>query len=199
MKTIQLGIAAAGLAALLAGCASKGGARNEPQASTAATADTSGTPAGTAAAPQHRHGTMGMSDTMCPMAVQGTTAREEEVDGGAALIFTTSSGDVQDLRKRVRSMAEMHNAHFQQGGNGTYSGTSRGMGMGPHAGMRMPPSTASAEDVDGGARLVLKATDPSQVDVLRQHAKMHAEHIAAGECPMMMEPRGESQDKSNGR
>jgi hypothetical protein len=46
----------------------------------------------------------------CPMEVAGTTVRMEEVEGGAAMIFSTKS-DVAELRRRVAAMAEMHGKH----------------------------------------------------------------------------------------
>lgn len=112
-------------------------------------------------------GGMGMMDEMCPMAVPGTTVAASDVDGGVALAFTTRSGDVEELRRRVRRMAEMHAGHG-------------GMGM-------MPAATATVEDVDGGARIALIATDPAQQEALRQHAHMHAGQMQGGQCPMMQE------------
>jgi hypothetical protein len=52
--------------------------------------------------------------------------------------------------------------------------------------MRMPPAEARVDDVDGGARLTLTAKDPMDVPTLRDHARMHAEHMKAGGCPMML-------------
>lgn len=49
----------------------------------------------------------GMGDS-CPMAVAGTSVRAEEVEGGTAMVFTTT-GDVAELRRRVTEMADMHN------------------------------------------------------------------------------------------
>ena len=71
-------------------------------------------PAAAQAAAQPKPGMMGhgpgggmMGHDMaatCPMAVEGTTARAEDVDGGAAMAFTTT-GDVTELRRRVARMA----------------------------------------------------------------------------------------------
>jgi hypothetical protein len=55
----------------------------------------------------------GMADS-CPMAVAGTTVRAEEVAGGSSLVFTTT-GDVNELRRRVSAMAEMHDKHGAEG------------------------------------------------------------------------------------
>lgn len=139
----------------------------------------------------------------CPMQVSGTTARAEDVEGGAAIVFTTS-GDVAELRRRVAHMAEMHE---RRGGEAH----GRGMGMmgGPHShagqsgeaggpaqqgaspggmGMRgrmMPPATARSEAIEGGARLVLTPRDPADLTRLREHVAQHSQMMEAGHCPMM--------------
>lgn len=73
---------------------------------------------------------------MCPMAVGGTTVRAEDTRDGAALVFTTPSGDVEELRRRVGALAQRHD-QMQAGG-----GCPCGQGMGhEHGGMHggMPP------------------------------------------------------------
>jgi hypothetical protein len=178
-------------------------------------------------------GTQGAPAEECPMAVTGTTLRTEDTSGGVALVFLTS-GDVSELRQRVRHMADMHNRAQggqqmnmqQQGarkgpptnsmpgsgmydtqGSGAPSGgsvesdkTSGGGSMAMQPGMQgthgmMPSSTARAEDVDGGAQLILIATDPSQTDALRQSAREEAQDMAAGNCSMMMGGSGMQQNQ----
>ena len=181
---------------VLAGCASTSGARSEPTTGTAA-----------APAHQHDHGNgdqAGMMAGMCPMQVPGTTVAATEVEGGIGLSFTTTTGDVAELRQRVRRMAEMHNqrgGHTMMGSRGApapgadaeqqhgaqagagHGGSRGGMMMG--GGMMMPAATASAEDIEGGARLILQPKDPAQLGALREHARMKAQRMAGGECPMM--------------
>jgi hypothetical protein len=133
---------------VLAGCASTSGARSEPTTSAAA-----------APAHQHAHGDgdqAGMMAGMCPMQVPGTTVGATEIDGGSVLSFTTTTGDVAELRQRVRRMAEMHNqpsGHRMMGSHGApgHEGGGRG-GMMMGGGMMMPATTASVEDIEGGAR-----------------------------------------------
>ena len=111
---------------------------------------------------------------MCPMGVPGTQIAVADVDGGIGVTFTTS-GDVADLRARVHPMAEMHASRV--------SGEHAGMMSGMH--MQMVPSRAVAEDIDGGARVVLTPNDPAQLDALRAQANQHADMMRRGECPMM--------------
>lgn len=96
------------------------------------------------------------------MQVAGTRVTAQDTQDGVAVVFTTS-GDVAQLRERVHEMAAMHE----------------------HMMMRAVPSTARAEDIDGGARIVLVPKDAAQLTELRAHVHAHAEQMAAGHCPMM--------------
>lgn len=149
---------------------------------------------------------------MCPMQLAGTQVAAEDTQDGVAMVFTTS-GDVSELRRRVRRMAEMHQTHMANhsshmgpggmGSGGMGSGGMMGSGamgsgtMGPeqpmgskpmmggeHMGMHMVPSAARTEDVDGGARIVLTPEDPARLAELRAHAREHAAMMAKGQCPM---------------
>jgi len=170
----------------------------------------------------HERGSSMMSG-MCPMQVPGTTVAAADVEGGVGLSFTTTTGDVTELRRRVAHMAEMHNQHGGQmmmGGHGTPpaaaggehqhgagsgngpqhgdgakghagSGMMMGGGMMGGGGMMMPPANASVEDIEGGARLVLRPKDAAQLGALRDHVRMTAERMSRGECPMMSLGGGE--------
>lgn len=152
---------------------------------------------------RHHEGMMtdgGMMAAMCPMAVPGTTAATSDTPGGVAIAFTTMKGDPPELRGRVRQMAEMHNASGgmmmphppgtnggsttpEPSGKAHDSGACGGLGISDSA--SMPPSTATVVDVDGGARLVLIAKDPAQLQALRQHAASCSNRMQHGECGMM--------------
>ncbi len=199
---------------VLAGGASTSGARSEPT-----------TGAASAPAHQHDHGDgdqAGMMAEMCPMQVPGTTVATTEVDGGIGLSFTTTTGDVAELRQRLRRMAEMHDqpgGHRMRGSHGTAApgagadhqhdaqpgvdheaGGRGGMMMGEGmmmregmmmgGGMMMPAATASVEDIEGGARMVLQPKDPAQLGSLREQVGMKAKRMADGECPMMSRGSG---------
>jgi hypothetical protein len=108
----------------------------------------------------------------------GTTSTQitaSDTINGAALVFTTN-GDVAGLRARIRHMAEMHNQMAGMRGSGSAGPGGHGMGM------HRIPSYASAEEVPGGARLVLVPTDPSQLAALRQQVRMHVEKMQSGPC-----------------
>ena len=153
----------------------------------------------------------GAMGEMCPMAVEGTAARAEDVEGGAALVFTTT-GDLADLRRRVGGMAEMHNEHHAEGMMGGPAGSpgadvppgpGAGMGMGHMGGkmgggMMMPAATARTEDVEDGVRLVFTPRDPADLGTLREKVAHHAQNMAAGECPMMSAGQDEATAKPTG-
>lgn len=105
----------------------------------------------------------------CPMIVEGATVRAEDTEDGAALVFTTT-GDVTDLRNRVGRLAAMHNQMHA---------TDTSMG---------PPSMAKVELIEGGARMVVTATNPADVEALRSRVHVRADNARPGVCPMRMGP-----------
>lgn len=183
----------------LGGCASS--KAREP----ATTPQTEARQAATAQQESTRGGMMGNGEMagMCPMRVDGTTVRAEEVEGGAAMVFTTT-GDVAELRQRVAAMAEMHDRRHADGnghgmgmhsnGGGMQGAKDSGMqccggkGMKGQGMMMIPPATVRTEEVDGGARLVFTPQDPADLSALREHFAQHAKMMASGRCPMMLAP-----------
>lgn len=103
-------------------------------------------------------------DDMCmlmKMDAATTQVTATETDDGVAIVFT-SSGDLDDLRARVRRIADMHD----------------------RMSMKRIPSHATVEDLDDGVRIVLVPIDPVQLEPLREQARVHAAMMARGECPM---------------
>lgn len=176
-NSILLHVAALGTA-LSIGCASSGA--RQPAES------------GTARAEHAEHGDHGPPGNkqemmgMCPMKVEGTTAFVSDTSDGVAISFTTSTGDVAELRRRVHHMAEMHDRHHGMMGEGTMGGRNEAAPPGaPAPKNMMVPATATATDVEGGARIVLVPKDPARLAELRQHARDHVGRMSRGECPMM--------------
>lgn len=177
-NSILLHVVALGTA-LSFGCASSG--PRQPAAS------------GTARAENAEHAEHGQSGNehgmmeMCPMKVEGTTSSVSDTGDGVAISFTTSTGDVAELRRRVHHMAEMHERHHGMKGEGMMGGHNEAPpspGSSPKK-MMMVPSTATVNDVEGGARIVLVPKDPARLAELRQHARDHVGRMSRGECPMM--------------
>lgn len=140
------------------------------------------------------------SDPSCPVAVAGTSVNVEDSSTGAALVFVTT-GDAADLRRRVATMATMHNEHHASMGpmpSGTEAGGGHaGHDMSGHAGHEMSGgkhaghaggmigvhSKATASDVEGGAKIdfVVGAADVAKIQA---ELRMHAQHFASGTCEM---------------
>ncbi len=121
----------------------------------------------------HHRPMAGRGPMACPMMLPGAQVAVDNTERGVAMTFTTERADqVEELRTRVRAMAAMHEQH----------GAMRG------GRMMMPPATTSVVEVPGGARLELAAASAADVDALRRHASMQAEHMRGGRgCPMLGE------------
>ena len=135
----------------------------------------------------------GRMAAMCPMAVSGTKVLAADTPTGETLTFSTTSPDqVADLRTRVHALADMHNRHEAAGATHAHEGmmggggdTGSGPAGGPMADMQPPPATATAEDTDAGARLVLTPKDPAQLAQLQSAVRAHADMMQQGRCGMM--------------
>lgn len=115
-------------------------------------------------------GRRGMMSERCPSEVEGTDVAWSDVQGGVALAFTTTNFNrVEELRERVMRMAQMHNAHQRMS----------------NLHFVMPDSTASAQDIEGGAQMVLRPRDVTQLDELRQSARDMTQRMSRGQCSMM--------------
>jgi hypothetical protein len=141
----------------------------------------------------------------CPMQVQGTSVQHQNVAGGAALVFTTG-GNVESLRERVRSMAVMHESHAMLAESrrmGLNQTARPGSADDPAAGAKSrdaresipsgetdpargpaPAIDTRVENIEGGARLLVIAADPTDLEAVRASTESYAEKLVAGECPM---------------
>jgi hypothetical protein len=149
------------------------------------------------------------ADPSCPVAVPGTSVTVEDTPTGAALVFVTT-GDVAEVRRRVSSMASMHNDHHgsmgalpdgkdsghaghdmsghaghDMSGHGGHAGhdMSGGKHAGHAGGMIGVHSKAEASDIEGGAKITFTASS-ADVAKLQSELRMHAQHFSAGTCAM---------------
>ena len=101
----------------------------------------------------------------CPLGVSGARATAESTADGVALVFT-SKYRADELRVRAHDAAMQHGpgAHEGQGHWGLHGQVGN---HGLHA-MHLPKMRAVAENIDGGARLVLTPLDQLDLDRLRQ-------------------------------
>jgi hypothetical protein len=103
-------------------------------------------------------------DPSCPLLVPGTSVSVENTESGAALVFVTT-GDPLAVCARAAALAEMHSTH---------AGPRTAMGM-----MFERGSTATATEVDGGARVEFAAASPDKIASVQQELRMHASHSPA--------------------
>lgn len=146
-----------------------------------------------------------MMQQTCPMQLEGTSAKIEKLDDAVALDFTTT-GDVDQLRQRVRQMAQMHQQNMgrgqmmhgqqgqmmqgQQGQMHGQQGQMHGQ-MNPQMRQMMANSTVEAEEIDNGMRLKFVPNDASQVDQMYQMIQQRRQMMSQRQgCPMMMQMVG---------
>lgn len=160
----------------------------------------SSSPATTTTTPT-KSGPTTADDPSCPVTVAGTSVSVEDAPDGAALVFVTT-GDVAEVRRRVATMAAMHNEHHGAMGplpDGTEAGGGHaGHDMGGHAGHDMSGggkhaghaggmigihSKATATDIEGGAKLSI-IVGGADVAKLQSELRTHAQHMGAGTCAM---------------
>lgn len=124
----------------------------------------SGTPSTTTTAmPSHD------DDPSCPLLVPGTSISVENSEMGAALVFVTT-GDALAVRSRAARLAEMYTKH---------DGPADALAMMFSEGM-----TATAMEIDGGARVEFAAIQRTGVAGVQQELQMHASHLTGGTCKM---------------
>lgn len=188
----QLAVALALSAAVVSGCAKHGAEDQRPVSG--------GTPPTTATGATTTTTTSGAAMSGCPMAVAGVTTAVTDVERGVAITITASPEGVAEVRARAHRMGEgggMMTAcpcNMAIADGGMMGGMMHGH-MGADAGMHMGAGTPGmmatsradtrVEDVDRGVRIILLARDANDVPALREHARMHVDHMEAGGCPMM--------------
>ena len=113
--------------------------------------------------------TAAADDPSCPLLVPGTSISVEDTTNGAALLFVTT-GDPLAVRARAAKLADMHNQR---------NGDAKAMGM-----MFSQGSTATATEVDAGARVEFAAPQPDGAAALQKELRGHASHMTGGSCEM---------------
>lgn len=158
------------LVLLAAACAHSGGSGDTTAAARPAPATAASRQAPTAS---------GMP--MCPTDVEGTQVTAADTPSGETVTFTTAPERAAELRTRVHAMADMHNRHHATGATDAHAGMQGAEGGGMHHGAMMPPpSRATVEDTDTGARIVVTPNDPADLAKLQATVREHAQHMQEG-------------------
>jgi hypothetical protein len=186
---IAVRVVGAAVALVIAGCGSNQQAAAQQGQPMAGETTQAGPPPTQVAGPP-----TAAADRPCPMQVEGASVQATDVEGGAALTFTTT-GNVQDLRRKVDQMAQMHQQRH---------GATPGRGMGQQGGMGMGHVAVQTrvEPIEGGARMIIMAEDPAEIAQVQQHARMMAGHMERGDCPMMQDQgmmRGQGTMRGSGQ
>jgi len=105
----------------------------------------------------------------CPIKIQGMSVAASDTPNGVALTFSTTAGDVVELRRRIERMALTY--RIQADG--------RHLTMNPH----FIPGTAEFKATRNGALLTLMPKDPARVEEFRAQVAEHAEIMRNAVCP----------------
>jgi hypothetical protein len=111
----------------------------------------------------------------CPMLLDDVTVTASPIAYGAALSFTTTSGQVDELRQRVEQIASAYG--------------SAEAGAAPLAWPTPPFETrAQFEETQEGGRVSVTAVDAANAGALRDHAKQLARKLReTGSCPAALD------------
>jgi hypothetical protein len=146
----------------------------------------------------------------CPADLAGLTVRATPITNGAALVFTSSSAQIDELRARLHRIADHHRQHLGHAGSpgatamgstggtaGTIGGSAPGSASGATAGTTTTMSEqmgviADAREIrvvetPDGARLEVVLPDRSRVVALRSEMREHATALREGRCPIALE------------
>jgi hypothetical protein len=107
-----------------------------------------------------------------PMMMGDVEVVASDSETGVSVLFTTKTGDVDELRWRVEHMSGMY----------ATPGASRMM-----VGRNLVPGTAVYEAVPGGARVTLTPKDAAQLDEYRAQVRAHVNMMKDGDHSGMQE------------
>ena len=115
----------------------------------------------------------------CPMEIPGSRVTVGEINGGIALDFTTT-GDVTELRSRVRALAAgPSDTSMTKSAGGDQQGSG---GREMHHDVTAQTTRTQVKDLPNGARIIFIPSDPGQFDSLRAEAQQQAQRLNQGDC-----------------
>lgn len=127
------------------------------------------------------------SPSVCVMGVPGTGIQVRDIDGGVAVSFDTLAPErVVELRSAVGGLV----AAYEHGRRVArrHSHSARGVELARRyralAG-ELPPLRAALVEVEGGAALEVKASDPAAVAALRAAMRAEVALMQRGVCPLV--------------
>ena len=122
-------------------------------------------PAG-AVVPDRRHA------DACPLTIDGVRADIETTGRGSTVTLSASPDQLLLLRARAHALAD------------TQGGILGACPCGATAAGPAPASDVSIEDVEGGAKIVVAARDPSDSQALGKIVRTQLALVHGGDCPL---------------
>ncbi len=113
------------------------------------------------------------------MGLEGTSVRAENLDEGAALVFSTT-GDVQALQSLIEAKAQWKNTHHGCHPGCAHTSDAPCAHKGHHP--DKPEVKIQAVNTADGARLEFRAEDQTAREAIRQRIQRRAEKM--NHCPM---------------
>jgi hypothetical protein len=132
------------------------------------------------------HSHEGHDPATCVMQVPGTGIQVRDIDGGVAVTFDTVASDrVPDLRRAVDALMQAYEQGRRSAGPHRHSPRALELARRYRelAG-DLPPLSAVVNEVEGGAELVVLATSPATVALLRQKMRSEVAVMQRGVCPL---------------
>ena len=120
---------------------------------------------------------------LCAFQIENSRVTARDIDGGEAIDFTTQSEHVAEVRRKVHSIAAVYNHHpCGDPIDGSAAARAEPRSVDVHPDVAMPPVDASVEEIDGGARLLLRPQHPADLAALRERARQRSGQIEDGQC-----------------
>lgn len=124
----------------------------------------------------------------CVMEVPGTGIWIADVEGGVAVRFeTVASESVGSLRRAVRALRDSY-ADEEEARSQSHEHSERARELARQfrsINGELPPHTTEVVDVNGGARLTIRAVDARDVELLRTKMRAEIATMQRGVCPLI--------------
>jgi hypothetical protein len=108
----------------------------------------------------------------CPLALRGVDLKFAPSTGGGSMMFTAPDTELEELRQRVRRLAEYHNDNQRR------------------LAMMTLPHQAEVTDIEGGAQLTLTTHVGNDVPQLQTEVEQELHWMSGGRCPASADKDG---------
>lgn len=125
-------------------------------------------------------------EVACVMEVPGTGIHMHDIDGGLAVTFDTVTPDaVGMLRHAVRHLRDVYSGKRDEHHLSHHSARAQALARAVRSRVgALPAFAASVRDVDRGAQLEIRASDPAEAATLRERLRTEVGAMQRGVCPI---------------